>query len=258
MTGLAERQTEFLAALVDEEAPLPRFWSASHRTGMEIYRNNYRTQLVGALAETFERTARLAGESSFRQAAIHHLVANPPTSWTLDMVGSGFAESCSALFANDPDVGEVAWLEWSMNCVVTARDASPMTIEEFAAGTAEFSDLQWAELRLGLLPGTVVGRATFDLPGLWRCLENAAAPVEANRLAHPQSVLVWRDGERPVFVLVAEAEARCLELVRSHASFGDICGWLARDSDDEASALEAGSMLRHWLELGVIQKIRTP
>lgn len=258
MTPISVRQAEFLAAIVDEAVPLPLAWSERRRAGMDIYRNNYRTQLVEALRETYERTERLAGESAFRQAAIHHVIGHPPRSWTLDLAGAGFSDTCRELFAADPDVAEIAWLEWAMNCAFTARDASPMTLEQFAAGTAEFSDFQWAELRLGLLPGTVIGRATFDLPELWRCLENAAAPVEADRLAHPQSVLVWRDGERPVFALVAEAEAQCLELVRSDVSFGDICGWLAPNSDDEAGALEAGSMLRHWLELGVIQEIKTP
>ncbi len=142
-----------------------------------------------------------------------------------------------------------------MNCAVTACDASPMTVEQFAASTAGFSEHHWAGLRLHLLPGTVTGRATYDLPRLWQSLASDAGAAEAEPLPTPHSVMVWREGEAPVFVLTPEAEGHCLQAIASGVTFGEMCDWLSSRSDPETSALEAGSMLRHWLELGLIQHI---
>ena len=108
MSALALRQQEFLACLLDDATPLPAGWDTRRVAGMAVYRNAYRTRLIDALRETFERTAQLVGEDAFRRAAAHHLITNPPTGWTIDLTGERFAETCAELFAHDPDVAEVA------------------------------------------------------------------------------------------------------------------------------------------------------
>ena len=84
MSGLARRQQEFLAALLDEEAPLPAGWQVRHARGLAIYRNNYRGGLIDTLRDTYPRTEVLAGEAAFARAAAHHCITHPPSSWTLD------------------------------------------------------------------------------------------------------------------------------------------------------------------------------
>ena len=111
--SLAASQAAFMAQVLDEEATLPPAWNATQSEGMAVYRNNYRSSVVEALRSTFERTARWVGEGAFRQAAAHHIIMHPPASWTLDEAGSGFDLTCAELFANDPEVTELAWLEWT-------------------------------------------------------------------------------------------------------------------------------------------------
>ena len=110
MSGLARRQQEFLAALLDEEAPLPAGWQVRHARGLAIYRNNYRGGLIDTLRDTYPRTEVLAGEAAFARAAAHHCITHPPSSWTLDQVGAGFSATCAELFRDDPDVAELAAL----------------------------------------------------------------------------------------------------------------------------------------------------
>ena len=143
MTQLLRAQTDFMACLLDESAPLPPGWDARSAAGITVYRNAYRQRLIDVLRSTFERMARLVGEDAFVQAAAHHLITNPPASWTIDLAGEGFWEVCADLFANDADVGEVAWLEWSMHRAFTAADAVPMTLADFAAATTGFDTGQW-------------------------------------------------------------------------------------------------------------------
>lgn len=253
MKSLAIRQTEFLNAIVgDETSPATE---ALRSAGLEIYRNNYRNATVEALEEMFERTARLAGKDIFRQVAIHHVIENPPTSWTLDLVGDGFPETCRALFTGDPDVGEIAWLEWAMARAFTARDADALSVEEFGQKTAAFDERYWTELRLSFLPCLDVGFSHYNLPELWRSLAKDQVTIEAFALDIRQGVIVWREGERPVFRLVTEREACCLGMMQSGAEFGEVCARIADELGPERGGQAAAAILRVWLEQGLIEKL---
>ncbi len=254
MIRLRERQSRFLAALV-EGSDASDLGAGPGETGMDIYRNNYRSALIGALESTFERTARLAGREAFRQAAIHHVIAHPPTSWTLDVVGQGFAGTCRALFVNDPDVAEIAWLEWAMACSFTSRDTDVISLEDFERISAAYDDSHWTQLRLSFLPALTIGSAQFDLTVLWRSLAETSRDVEVAAAEPGQRVVVWRDGERPVFRLMSESEAYCLETMQSGAAFGEICEHLAVGAGAESGGQQAAAMLRKWLSLSLVESV---
>ncbi|MFA6220035.1 MAG: DNA-binding domain-containing protein [Erythrobacter sp.] len=255
MIALLDRQEAFLGAILDDNAALPEGWGAREQAGLEIYRNNYRVALVEALRATYERTGRLVGEDPFRQAAAHHCIAHPPSSWTLDLVGAGFADTCTELFADDPDVGELAALEWAMGQVFTAADAAPLTIESFAGQTAGFAEGDWATLRLAFLPGLAVLETRYDLVQLWSALECDGASAEPVLLDQSRSVVVWREQERPVFVLRAKWEGEALLAMQRGASFGEACAIVVVALGEEDGAAEAGAMLARWLADGLVAAI---
>ncbi|MEZ5680606.1 MAG: DNA-binding domain-containing protein [Erythrobacter sp.] len=250
MSSLAQTQQDFLARILSENDP-----SDGRADGFAIYRNNYRSSLVEALRSTFERTERLVGEDSFRAAAAHHCIAYPPSSWTLDLAGDGFAETCSELFANDPDVAQLAALEWAMHRAFTARDVAPLDPAGFAAATAQFGEDQWAGLKLEFLPGLDVGSTDFDLVRLWSSLAGGSKGAELAALAERQSVITWREGERPVFVLRPQWEGRALTQMQSGASFQDACAILSEELGDDVAVGEAGQMLARWLGDGLVAAV---
>ncbi|QKG70543.1 HvfC/BufC N-terminal domain-containing protein [Erythrobacter mangrovi] len=252
MTALLARQEAFLTAILDEDAALPEGWGARHEAGLEIYRNNYRSALVEALRATYERTERLVGEEPFRQAAAHHCITHPPTSWTLDLAGAGFAETCADLFANDPDVGELAALEWAMGQVFTAADAAPLALDAFAKQSSGFTEEDWAAMRLGFLPGMAVLETGYDLVQLWSALAPDQEPVETVVLDQRQAVIVWREGERPVFVQRAKWEGDALAAMLGGASFGEACAIVVAQLGEDEGAAEAGAMLARWLSDGFV------
>lgn len=257
MNRLALRQEAFLACLLDDAAPLPAGWDARREAGMAVYRNAYRARLVDALRETFERTARLVGEVAFQRAAAHHLITHPPSGWTVDLAGEGFAETCAELFAHDPDVAEIAWLEWAMHRAFTATDVEPLTVARFAAATAEFATEQWEALSLRLIPGTALRAVTHDLVKLWETLAEPSREPLVERLLQREYVLLWREGERPVFVLVPEQDGRALAALQRGATFGELCAALAETAGPSEAAASAGTMLLSWLELGLVRSVAT-
>jgi hypothetical protein len=91
MISLAERQYQFMASLLAEDADPLETSSSKLGAGLAIYRNNYRTTLIEALMDTFKRTARWIGDDVFHQAAAHHVIVNPPvagrlTMWVQDLI----------------------------------------------------------------------------------------------------------------------------------------------------------------------------
>jgi hypothetical protein len=256
MSALAEQQRSFMAVLLDEDGALPADWNDCHAAGVAIYRNNYRTALVEALRSTFERTERLVGESAFRRAATHHVIVNPPSSWTIDMVGEGFDETCKQLFAEDPEVAEIAWLEWAMHQAFVARDAAPLSAQDFAKITAFFVETDWEDLRLAFVPALRLAPVCHDLSQLWPSLCSDGDEPTILSLATPHRALVWREDERPVFVLKPEIEARTLAALESGATWGDACAALVDALGEEAAIIEAGQMLGRWLTQGLICGVR--
>jgi hypothetical protein len=257
MTALAELQDAFLACLHNDDAPLPPGLDATRAAGMAVYRNGYRARLLDVLADIYARTARLVGAEAFHQAAAHHLIAHPPSTWTIDRAGEGFADTCAELFAHDPDVAELAWLEWAMQSAFTAADEAPLTHADFAAATAGFAAADWERLVLEPIAGTALRPVVHDVAQLWRSLAQDADQPIVERLETAQWLLVWREGEEAVFALLPDHEGEALNAALHGASFGDICTRLAARLDPEAAATAAGTILNHWLELGLIASIRT-
>lgn len=258
MTALAQLQDAFLACLHDDDAPLPPGLDATRAAGMAVYRNGYRARLLGVLADSYARTARLVGTEAFHQAAAHHLIGQPPSAWTIDRAGEGFADTCAELFANDPDVAELAWLEWAMQSAFTAADDVPLTHAGFAAATVGFDAADWEQLLLAPIAGTALRPVSHDLPRLWRSLADDSAQATVEPLEARHWLLVWREGEEAVFALLPDHEGEALSGALHGATFGDICAGVAERLAPEDAAVAAGAMLNHWLELGVIESVRTP
>ena len=256
--SLADQQDAFLSMIHDDDAPAPPGWNARHAAGMAVYRNNYRTALVDALADTFARTRDHVGEDAFRQAAAHHLITSPPGGWSIDDAGYGFDETCAALFVDDPEVAELAWLEWSMLLAFKARDVEPLDAAGFAQATAAFSETDWTMLRLNFMPGLAFRIVENDLRSLWTALGNGEPQPAKLVLEQPATCTVWREGERPVFTLTPAEEVTAIKAMIGGAPFGEACTQIAENAapDDVAdAAMRAGAMLGRWLQEGMIAGI---
>lgn len=256
MSSLAQRQAEFIANLHDEDSGMPDGWTSRHAQGLAIYRNNYRVTLVDALEDTFQRTARWVGQDAFHQAAAHHVIAHPPTGWTLDDVGNGFDDTLAELFAHDPEVSELAWVEWSMHQAFGAFDSEPLTANGFVAATAEYGDDNWDSLRLMFMPRTASRIVRHDIPAIWHALDADKFCVPEFQLGSPVSCHVYREGERPTFLTAPAIENEALKAMMDGVSFGEIIQMLAKQSSLESAAAESGAMLGRWLHNGLICNIQ--
>lgn len=249
-----------MRAILDEGAPLPEGWGNSQAVGMGVYRGNYRSALVGALESTFERTARYVGEGPFKQASAHHAIANPPSGWTIDEAGAGFDATCAQLFTNNPEVAELAWLEWAMLQVSTAPDVQPLDAAAFGAATSGFGDEDWMGLRLEFQPCAAAREVRANLTGIWNTLgEDADGDRPAPLLENPKGCIVSREGERPTFQLTEPDAAHAFTAMQSGANYGEMIMLLASENSSDESvqnaAMRAGALLGEWLGDGLIIRL---
>lgn len=219
--------------------------------GMAIYRNAYRGRLADALAVSFERTRRWVGEEMFALAAAHYILSHPPQSWTLDAYGADFPEALEQLFADDPEVAELAWLEWHMQQAFAAPDRDTLTGEALAA--AGLDDTDWEHLRLTPAAGLIARPVAHNIAALWRALAENDAARPAPPVGAEAVLLIWRNDLQPHYRLVDLAEFGALGVLLSGGTFGE-----AASQAGEANLTRFGEWFAQWLRDGLFSAITAP
>lgn len=234
--SLLELQTAFRAEIVggDEDA-------APSSLGMGVYRDAYRARLLAALEASFERTRRWVGAEAFTAAACHYVLANPPRNWTLDTYGADFPALLEALFVSDPEVAELAWLEWQMQAAFAAPDRGELDLAALAA--AGYSDDDWDRLHFTMAPGFAARSIATNVPALWEALEDCSSDGLRVERSEGNYLLVWRHSLSPRFRVTAHAEFQALGSLARH----DTLGSLAQATDTQHLAL----WLEKWLREGL-------
>ena len=98
-------------------------------------------------------------------------------------MGSGFDRTLAELFAKDPEVSKLAWIEWSMHRAFGAANAEPYTAGDFADATAGFDDKDWCTLGLEFVPGIQPHvSCTMMLP-------RSAKQADTDDVSHPPDAL---------------------------------------------------------------------
>lgn len=217
--------------------------------GLDVYLNNYRSQLVTALESGFPQLRHWLGETAFLAAAAHHVEASPPSAWTLDAYGADFPTTIAALHPDDPECAELARIEWALAAAFTTPDVAPLDAASLGA-------VDWEAARIAFVPSLALLPVTTNAAALWQSLMSGAVPPAARRLPTPGAVLLWRDGFHPSFRTIEQAEADALRALRAGTSFGGLCGALAMVHGEEHGAAIVGAWLGGWLREGLIAAVR--
>lgn len=245
---LAALQRDFRDWLIDVPVAMDNWVDASARPGLDVYHNAYRVQLVECLKDTFEKTFLWLGEDAFTEAALNYVERTPPSGWTLGVYGKEFDGMLGELYADDPEVAELAWLDWTLSRAFAGADAAPMPTDGLA-------DVDWDRAKLTLAPTIDVGPARTNAGAIWSALSVQDDPPTAALLRSPAAMLVWREDFTPCFRLIDLIEQRALRLIGTGISFGALCGELVKELGQEPGIMKAGAMLAEWISNGLIVAI---
>jgi Putative DNA-binding domain len=217
--------------------------------GLQVYHHAYRAQLVACLRDTFEKTWAWLGDEAFDAAARAHIEAHPPHSWTLGDYGVDLPATLEGLYPDDPEVAELAWLDWTLRRAFDGPDAEPIAQEALAA-------VDWDNVVLTLVPTLKIGRVATNCAALWGAIAEDQTPPPAERLPEPGAIRVWRQGLSPQYRTIEADERRALELMEAGAPFGDVCALLSEGLDDAEAAQRIGALLATWLQDGLVTGTR--
>jgi hypothetical protein len=245
--SLFELQKDFGAWLrampIDVESHVGR----ANTAGLAVYRHAYRAQLAGCLRETYAKTLAWIGDDAFDKAADAHIDAHPPHAWTLGEYGREFDQTLASRFPDDPEIAELAWLDWRLRCAFDGADAS--TVDAAALG-----DIDWDQALFRFVPTLCTRAMLTNCAALWHALNAEETPPPAESLAFPIVIRIWRNGFSTRFRSMEPVEAHALAWALAGESFGNICARLV--GEDAGNGVQtAGAILRDWLADGLIASI---
>lgn len=149
--------------------------------GVAVYRNNVRSSLSKALAETFPVVAQLVGEDFFKYAARAYFDAHPPASPLVARYGDKFPAFLEtfAPAASTPYLPDMARLERAWLNAYRAADATPLARDAILAEAGDDP----SDLTFTLHPSVRLLRSPYAVASLWRRHQKGAdeAPFDVTR-----------------------------------------------------------------------------
>ncbi len=243
--SLAEIQHRFVAALRDPQANLDALIAQGSGRGLEVYRHAHGASLRACLAETFEKTHAWIGDDAFEAAARAHIAAHPPRGWSLNDYGEGFAAELDRLHPDDPEIGEIAWLDWALRRAFDGPDSpepDPTTL----------ANLDWDCAVLTFAPTLAWRPVISNAAAIWTALAEVTPPPAAQRLDATADLLVWRRGFSPLYRTVSGPEQSALRCALGGGDFTAVCESLAQAMPDDDPVEAAGALLAQWLGEGLV------
>ncbi len=238
--NLAQWQRELRNWLVSASPEAAAHLGGTARAGLSVYQNNYRGQLVGCLEEAFPQVRAWIGEEAFFAAAVSHIDQCPPRAWTLDAYPQGFGASLARRFPDNPEVHELAWIEWALDDSFVAADAEPLPM-------AALASVDWEAACLRLTPSLRSHLLNSNAESIWSALSEGLSPPAAGRLAETAGLLVWR---RQLIVRLRPVdglEYQALLHLGEDGRFAGLCEWLVERLGETAGIAKAGALLASWL-----------
>lgn len=247
--NLKARQADFYAFVREDTGDDTRFaarlstpigGNAARR--MRVYHHAYRARLGQVLREVFDKTWSYLGDEAFGQAAETYLREHASTSPSLDDYGAGFADHIANLWPDEPDMAELAQLDWAMRRVFDGEDAQAIDPSLLGALSGDL----WDRLGFVFHPTLTVRMVTTNVGALWSGLDEDS-PLMPAPLSAAMAVRVWRKDLQPHFRMIDMVEARALAEMIEGRSFAEICQRLGDDCI--AGPVErAAALLAVWLE----------
>lgn len=238
--NLAQWQRDFSTWLKTASDTSASRLTGGSMAGLNVYQNNYRAQLVGCLEQAYPRVRVWLGATLFHNAVITHIHTHPPQAWTLDAYPRDFGDTLVALFPDNPDLHELAWIENALSLAFVAADAAPLSLHALSA-------VDWDTARLRLTPSLMTREFTTNASCIWSALwEETPVPVSA-LLPEPGGLIVWRRQFTSRLKQVDALELDALEYLQAHGSFASLCDRLVAQLGEEPGIARAGELLAGWL-----------
>ncbi|WP_052063318.1 HvfC/BufC family peptide modification chaperone [Nitrincola sp. A-D6] len=210
---------------------------------LNIYHNAYRSRLLEVLQSAFERSWIYLGDEAFNSICTRYIDTHASHSANLRNYGGDFPHFLRQAFPSDPEVAELATMDWRLHSAFDAANADLLTNEQLAV----VDETQWESLGFVFHPSVSLELFEWNTLDIWHALNQGESPPVVQRLGVPLGHLFWRNEQRGYFRSLDEAEYAALKgLIEGH-SFAGVCEELALNYRNNGIENSIGSWLARWL-----------
>ena len=260
MTGpgaFAAWQDSFQRAVVDgDDAVLATLTQGAREdrvTLLGVYRHAYVSRLVEAMRKENEVLHAFLGDETFDEMGAAYVAAHPSRHPSIRWISRHLPAFLTAAepYSDYPVIAELAAFEKALNDAFDAPDGAVLTGAALAAIPPE----AWQDLVVVAHPAAHRLDLTTNAAAIWTALREDETPPDAETLAAPARILVWRHEATPMWRELSADEAMMWDEAASGLPFGQLCIMLATMGDPETAAARAAGLLGGWINAGLLAQV---
>jgi hypothetical protein len=228
---------------------------ADRVTLLDVYREGYALRLIEALTTDYPGVMAIAGPADFDHMARAYIAATPSRHPSIRWYGRGLADFLGRTppYSGTPAAAEMARFEWALGEAFDSPNATPVAADALMALPQE----AWETLCFTALPSLRRLTLAFEVPQAWqRRDEVEPGDLEVERAAEPLVWAIWRPELVSNFRSLDRDEAVMLDALVEGRPFPELCETIAPLTGDDQAPARAATLLRTWVEGGMIAGFR--
>jgi Putative DNA-binding domain len=218
-----------------------------------VYRYAYGSRLVDAMRDDHKLLHLYVGDEMFDAIGHAYVAAKPSQHPNLRWFSQDLPEFLKSTepYGKYPILSDLAALEKALNDAFDAADAPVVTFADLTG----FAPEVWNDLKFEPHPGTCRIDAATNVAAIWLALKNDETPPDAEMLAEPARLLVWRQDVTPMFRELSAEEAMMWDEAAGGIPFGVLCSMLATYDDPDSAAARGAGYLQGWISAGLLSGV---
>ncbi len=273
MNDLTNLQISFQNYLMNKQTKIEQSITKTENVSIEkrlgIYANAYRSRLIESLANTYPLLKQYViahndgvfvigrqqylGDDSFQKIALDYLASNPSSYYSIRWFGDNFANYLAQNDSYPPYLSELAQFEWQLGLCFDASDDTVLTLDQIANIPPE----SWPKMRFTVHSSLQRSNFSWTVVPLWQALSGKKIADEPQKTAQKTSWVIWRSNYVNHFNSLLEEEAWALDTLITGETFGEICAGLCKWHDEQQVGLHAASLLKGWVQGGLLAQVHT-
>jgi hypothetical protein len=224
---------------------------ADRITLLDVYRDGYALRLIEVLTSDYPGLMAMAGPADFDHMARAYIAAHPSHHPSIRWYGKDVADFLNSTppYSRTPAAAEMARFEWALGEAFDSPDVTPVTADALMALPPE----AWETLAFTPLPSLRRLTLAFDAPQAWQRREEVEpGNLKVGRANQPVRWAIWRPELVSNFRSLEDDDAALLDALTDGCPFPELCDAVAPFTGEEQAPARAASLLRAWVEGGLI------
>ena len=215
-----------------------------------IYHRAYRLRLCEVLRDSFAKTCAYMGSDLFDGQASVFVMQQPPTERNLGRYGAALPAFFQQIYPDNPELYELAQLDWDLRSRFDGVDAPALTVEALAPNTN--GEIPCLSMASPLHQSVVLRNSRTNALKLWRAIDDDVEVPEVQQQEVGSGLVAWRWDLQPNFMSLDAAQYSFMHALAAGASIQDASERFV-DTEVLPSPEVLGAWLQSWLNQGLLR-----